>query len=179
MNIGLIGYGYWGPNVAKNIFANKKLQLHTICDLKLERLEKARNLYIEQSRYTMDYHDILDNPEIRAVAIAVETSAHYQVAKDALNAGKHVYIEKPFTSTVNEAEELASLAAEKNLIIHVDHIMLYHPCIQKIGELIASGELGELLYIEAMRMNLGQIKKDVSAMGDLAVHDLSIIDRWT
>ena len=176
MNIGLIGYGYWGPNVAKNIFANKKLQLHTICDLKLERLEKARNLYVEQSCYTMDYHDILDNPEIRAVAIAVETSAHYQVAKDALNAGKHVYIEKPFTSTVNEAEELASLAAEKNLIIHVDHIMLYHPCIQKIGELMASGELGELLYIEAMRMNLGQIKKDVSAMGDLAVHDLSIID---
>lgn len=176
MNIALIGYGYWGPNVAKNIFANKKLRLHTICDLKQARLDKARNLYVEQSRYETDYHKLLGNPEILAVAVAVETSAHYQVVKDALNAGKHVYVEKPFTSTVREAEELTSLAASKGLIIHVDHIMMYHPCIQKIRDLIVADELGDLLYIEAMRMNLGQIKKDVSAMADLAVHDLSIID---
>lgn len=176
MNIALIGYGYWGPNVAKNIFANKKLRLHTICDLKQVRLDKARNLYVEQARYETDYHKLLENPDIQAVAVAVETSAHYQVVKDALNAGKHVYVEKPFTSSVREAEELTSLAASKGLIIHVDHIMMYHPCIQKIRELILAGELGDLLYIEAMRMNLGQIKKDVSAMADLAVHDLSIID---
>lgn len=176
MNIALIGYGYWGPNVAKNIFANKKLCLHTICDLKQARLDKARNLYVEQSRYETDYHRLLENPDIQAVAVAVETSAHYQVVKDALNAGKHVYVEKPFTSSVREAEELTSLAASKGLIIHVDHIMMYHPCIQKVRELILAGELGDLLYIEAMRMNLGQIKKDVSAMADLAVHDLSIID---
>lgn len=176
MNIALIGYGYWGPNVAKNIFANKKLRLHTICDLKQARLDKAHNLYVEQSRYETDYHKLLSNPEIQAVAVAVETSAHFQVVKDALNAGKHVYVEKPFTSTVREAEELTQLAADKGLIIHVDHIMMYHPCIQKIRELIVADELGDLLYIEAMRMNLGQIKKDVSAMADLAVHDLSIID---
>lgn len=176
MNVALIGYGYWGPNVAKNIFANPKLRLHTICDLKQVRLDKARNLYVEQSRYETDYRKLLNNPEIHAVAVAVETSAHFQVVKDALNAGKHVYVEKPFTSTVSEAEELANLAADKDLIIHVDHIMMYHPCIKKIRDLIVSGELGEFLYIEAMRMNLGQIKKDVSAMADLAVHDLSIID---
>lgn len=176
MNIALIGYGYWGPNVAKNIFANKKLCLHTICDLKQARLDKAHNLYVEQSRYETDYRKFLSNPDIQAVAVAVETSAHFQVVKDALNAGKHVYVEKPFTSTVREAEELAELAAKKGLIIHVDHIMMYHPCIQKIRDLIVADELGELLYIEAMRMNLGQIKKDVSAMADLAVHDLSIID---
>lgn len=176
MNIALIGYGYWGPNVAKNIYANKKLNLHTICDLKEARLEKARSLYVEHSRYEIDYKKLLSNPEIKAVAIAVETSAHFSVAKDALNAGKHVYVEKPFTSTVQEAEELAALALSKGLIIHVDHIMMYHPCIQKIRELIITGELGDLLYVEAMRMNLGQIKKDVSAMADLAVHDLSIID---
>lgn len=175
-NIALIGYGYWGPNVAKNIFANKKLCLHSICDLKLNRLEKARHLYVEQVKYETDYHRILSNPEIQAVAIAVETSAHFQVAKDALEAGKHVYIEKPFTATVKEAEELTSLAEREGLTIHVDHIMIFHPCIQKIRELVESGELGELLYIEAMRMNLGQIKKDVSAMADLAVHDLAIID---
>ena len=176
MNIALIGYGYWGPNVAKNIFSNKKLRLHTICDLKQARLDRAHNLYVEQSRYETDYLKLLGNPEIQAVAIAVETSAHFQVVKDTLNAGKHVYVEKPFTSTVREAEELTNMAASKNLIIHVDHIMMYHPCIQKIRELIVSGELGDFLYIEAMRMNLGQIKKDVSAMADLAVHDLSIID---
>lgn len=176
MNIALIGYGYWGPNVAKNIFANKKLRLHTICDLKQVRLDKAHNLYVEQSLYETDYRKVLRNPEILAVAVAVETSAHFQLVKDALNAGKHVYVEKPFTSTVSEAEVLRNLAYEKGLIIHVDHIMMYHPCIQKIRELIVSGELGEFLYIEAMRMNLGQIKKDVSAMADLAVHDLSIID---
>lgn len=176
MNIALVGYGYWGPNVAKNIFANKKLRLHTICDLKQARLDKAHNLYVEQSRYETEYHKVLSNPEIHAVAVAVETSAHFQVVKDALNAGKHVYVEKPFTSTVSEAEELTHLAASKGLIIHVDHIMMYHPCIQKIRDLIVADELGDLLYIEAMRMNLGQIKKDVSAMADLAVHDLSIID---
>jgi predicted dehydrogenase len=176
MNIALIGYGYWGPNVAKNIYANKKLRLHTICDLKPARLEKAHNLYVEHSSYETDYQKVLSNPEVQAVAVAVETSAHFQVVKDALNAGKHVYVEKPFTSTVKEAEELTALAGKNGLIIHVDHIMMYHPCIQKIRDLVVSGELGELLYIEAMRMNLGQIKKDVSAMADLAVHDLSIID---
>lgn len=176
MNIGLIGYGYWGPNVAKNIFANRRVALHTICDLKQARLDRARNIYVEQTRYETDYRKVLDNPGIHAIALVVETSAHFSIAKEALDAGKHLYIEKPFTSTVAEAQELTRLAADKGLTIHVDHIMIYHPCIQKIRELVILGELGELLYVEAMRMNLGQIKKDVSAMSDLAVHDLSIID---
>jgi len=176
LNVALIGFGYWGPNIAKNIFANKKLHLHTICDLKQARLDKAHTLYVEQSKYETDYRKLLSNPEIKAIAVAVETSAHFQVVKDSLNAGKHVYVEKPFTSTVSEAENLRNLAASKGLIIHVDHIMMYHPCIQRIRALITADELGDLLYIEAMRMNLGQIKKDVSAMADLAVHDLSIID---
>lgn len=176
MNLGLIGYGYWGPNVAKNIYANKNLRLHTICDLKQQRLDKAKSLYAEHTEYETNYEKILNDPDINAVAVAVETSAHYRVVKDALLAGKHVYVEKPFTSTVKEAEELSELAKAKNLIIHVDHIMMYHPCVKKIRELIVSGEIGDLIYVEAMRMNLGQIKKDVSAMADLAVHDLSIID---
>lgn len=176
MKIGLIGFGYWGPNVAKNIFANKKLSLHTICDKKQARLDKAHSIYIEQCRYETDYRVLLSNPDIDAIAVAVETSAHFQLVKHALEAGKHVYVEKPFTSTVAEAEELTALAKAKGLTIHVDHIMIYHPCVQRIKTVIESGDLGELLYIEAMRMNLGQIKKDVSAMADLAVHDLSIID---
>ena len=176
MNVGLIGYGYWGPNVAKNIYANKNLRLHTVCDLKQNRLDKAKSLYAEHTVYDTNYENLLNNPDINAVAVAVETSSHYRVVKHALMAGKHVYVEKPFTSTVKEAEELAVLAKARNLIIHVDHIMMYHPCVQKIREIIVSGEIGDLIYVEAMRMNLGQIKKDVSAMADLAVHDLSIID---
>lgn len=176
INIGLIGFGYWGPNVAKNIHANKELNLYSICDYKDDRLEKAKSIYIEQTTYQSDYKKLLSNPEIQAIAVAVETSGHYKLVKEALLAGKHVYVEKPFTSTVKEAEDLQKLAQELNLIIHVDHIMIFHPAIQEIKSLIKNKELGDILYIDAMRMNLGQIKKDVSAMWDLAVHDLSIID---
>lgn len=176
INVGLIGFGYWGPNVAKNIHANKKLNLYSICDYNEDRLEKAKSIYIEQTTYQSDYKKLLSNPDIEAIAVAVETSGHYKLVKEALLARKHVYVEKPFTSTVKEAEELQELAQELNLIIHVDHIMIFHPAIQKIKSLIKNRELGDILYIDAMRMNLGQIKKDVSAMWDLAVHDLSIID---
>lgn len=179
LNIALIGFGYWGPNVARNIYNNKKFNLHTICDKKLDRLEKAKSVYIKQCEYETNYQIILKNPEIDAVAIAVETSAHYELAKDALLAEKHVYVEKPFTSTIEEAAKLDDLANKNNLVIHVDHIMIFHPIIQKIKQLVDAGELGDIIYIDAMRMNLGQIKKDVSAMWDLAVHDLSIIDFLT
>lgn len=176
LNVGLIGFGYWGPNVARNIHTNPQLNLHTICDIKSDRLEKAKSIYIAQTNYASDYKTLLANLDIQAIAIAVETSGHYPLVKEALHAGKHVYVEKPFTSTVKEAEELKQLAESLGLIIHVDHIMIFHPVIQKIKSLMNNGELGEILFIDAMRMNLGQIKKDVSAMWDLAVHDLSIID---
>ncbi len=176
IDIALIGFGYWGPNVARNIHANPNLNLHTICDIKQARLEKAKSIYIAQTCYETDYKKLFENDEIQAIAIAVETNGHYHLVKEALLAGKHVYVEKPFTSTVKEAKELETLAKELNLIIHVDHIMIFHPIIQKIKYLMDNGELGDILFIDAMRMNLGQIKKDVSAMWDLAVHDLSIID---
>ncbi|RNF48794.1 gfo/Idh/MocA family oxidoreductase [Marinomonas hwangdonensis] len=179
LNIGLIGYGYWGPNVARNLHVNSKICLKWICDNKYERIEKAKSTYIAQTNYTQDHHMLMNDPELDAVAIAVETSAHYYLVKQALLAGKHVYVEKPFTSTVKEAEELHDLATKLNLKIHVDHIMVHHPVIKKIADLVNSGELGDILYIDAMRMNLGQIKKDVSAMWDLAVHDLAIIDFLT
>jgi len=176
ISIALIGYGYWGPNVARNIHINPNLNLHTICDIKEDRLEKAKSIYLAQLNYELNYKKILENDEIQAIAIAVETSGHYSLVKEALLAGKNVYVEKPFTSTVKEAQELEELSKELNLIIHVDHIMIFHPIIKKIKSLIENDELGDILYIDAMRMNLGQIKKDVSAMWDLAVHDLAIID---
>ncbi|MGI1999998.1 Gfo/Idh/MocA family protein [Shewanella frigidimarina] len=176
INIGLIGYGYWGPNVARNIHANVNLKLFAICDYQVQRLDKAKSIYIEQTTYETDYKQLLTNPEIQAIAIAAETSAHFQLVKESLLAGKHVYVEKPFTSTSEEAIELKELADSLNLIIHIDHIMIFHPVLTKIKSLIDTDEIGDILYIDAMRMNLGQIKKDVSAMWDLAVHDLSIID---
>lgn len=176
IEVALIGYGYWGPNVARNLFNNQKVKLHSICDYDESRLEKAKKVYVEQVNYEEDYKKLLENEAIKAIAIAVETSSHFKLAKEALLSGKDIYVEKPFTSTVEEAQELADLSKELGRIIHVDHIMIFHPIIQKINDLLESGELGDILYIDAMRMNLGQIKKDVSAMWDLAVHDLSIID---
>ncbi len=177
--ISLIGFGYWGPNVAKNIYNNNDMVLYSICDYQESRLKIARSIYIEQTCYELDYKKILSDPEIDAVAIAVETSGHFNLTKEALLSGKHVYIEKPFTDTVAEAEELKELADSLGLIIHVDHIMIYHPVIRKIKEMFDSGELGDILYFDSMRMNLGQIKKDVSAMWDLSIHDLSIVDYIT
>lgn len=115
INIGLIGFGYWGPNVAKNIHANKDLNLYSICDYKEDRLEKAKSIYIEDKHvWIWFYKKLLTNPHIQAIAVAVETSGHYKLVKEALLAGKHVYVEKPFTSTVKEAEELQELARIKS-----------------------------------------------------------------
>lgn len=176
IKIALVGYGYWGPNVAKNLYANNKYDFVTICDKKKDRLQKAKKLYAESVEYTTDFEEVLNNNEISAIALAVETSAHYKLAKQAILKGKDIYVEKPFTENVRQAEELRLLANERGCIIHVDHIMVYHPVIKKIKELIDSGILGEIIYFDCSRINLGQLKNDVSAMWDLSVHDLSIID---
>ena len=179
LGVALVGYGYWGPNVAKQLYRNENYRFKTICDLKRNRLKKARELYADSIEYTEDYKDILADSEIDLVAIAVETKSHYELAKQALLSGKHIYVEKPFTDNVIQAEELKRIAAEKKLYIHVDHIMVYHPAIRKIKEIIQSGDLGDILYISCYRQNLGNIKNDVNAMWDLSVHDLSVIDYLT
>ncbi len=176
IRIGLVGYGYWGPNVARNLYKNDQFKFTTICDKKEDRLHKAKKMYANELIFTENFQDLLDDENLDAIALAVETSAHFELAKQALFAGKHIYVEKPFTSTVEEAEELNRIAKERNLIIHVDHIMVYHPVIRKIKELIDSGDIGEIFYFDCSRMNLGNIKNDVSSMWDLSVHDLSIID---
>lgn len=179
IKIALIGYGYWGPNVARNLYKNKEYDFVAICDKKVDRLNLAKKVYANAVEYIEDYKKIIENPEINAVALAVETSSHYALAKEALLAGKHVYVEKPFTDNVKDAEELYALAQKTGLKIHVDHIMVYHPVIRKIKEIIDKGELGELLYFDCSRINLGNIKNDVNSMWDLSVHDLSIIDYLT
>lgn len=179
IKIASIGYGYWGPNVARNLYKNKEYEFVAICDKKPERLDLAKKVYANAVKYIENHREIMEDSEIDAVALAVETSAHYALAKEALLAGKHVYVEKPFTDSVKDAEELYEIAKERNLRIHVDHIMVYHPVIRKIKEIIDSGEFGDLLYFYCSRINLGNIKNDVSSMWDLSVHDLSIIDYLT
>lgn len=125
INIGLVGYGYWGPNVAKNIYKNDNFNLKYICDKKTDRLELAHQLYANDVLYTTDFNHILNDPQIDAVALAVETSAHYDLAKKSLLANKHIYVEKPFTDSVKQALDLKSIAEERNLKIHVDHIMVF------------------------------------------------------
>ena len=175
-NFALIGYGYWGPNVARNIYKNKHINLRYICDLKQERIDLAKDLYANDVLYTKNYDEILNDKNIDAVCLAVETSSHFELGKRVINAGKHLYIEKPFTDNVVQAKELKELANKKNVVVHVDHIMIYHPAMIKVKEIIDSGELGDIIYIDCSRMNLGKVKNDVSAMWDLSVHDLSIID---
>ncbi len=176
IKIGLVGYGYWGPNVAKNIYKNKNLDFAYICDKRQERLELAKSIYAETVNYTQDYLDIINDSTVNAVALAVETSSHYELAKLALMAGKDLYVEKPFTDNVQDAIELKNLAERGGVIIHVDHIMVYHPAIRKMKEIIDSGEIGEFIWIDCSRLNLGQVKNDVSSMWDLTVHDLAIVE---
>lgn len=176
LNFALIGYGYWGPNVARNLYKNKNINFKYICDLKQERLDLAKDLYANDLQYTRAFDDVLSDASIDAVCLAVETSAHYELAQRVIDSGKHLYVEKPFTNNLLQAEELKALANKKGIIIHVDHIMIYHPAIVKIKEIMEAGELGDIIYIDCSRMNLGKVKNDVSAMWDLSVHDLSIID---
>ncbi len=176
LNFALIGYGYWGPNVARNLYKNKQINFKYICDLKQDRLDLAKDLYANDVLYTKNFDDVISDKSIDAVCLAVETSSHFELGKQVIEAGKHLYVEKPFTDNVDQAIELKRLADENGVTIHVDHIMIYHPAIEKIKEIIDAGELGDIIYIDCSRMNLGKVKNDVSAMWDLSVHDLSIVD---
>ncbi len=176
LNFALIGYGYWGPNVARNLYKNKNINFKYICDLKQDRLDLAKDLYANDVEYTQHFDDVIADETIDAVCLAVETSAHFELGKRVIESGKNLYVEKPFTDNVVQAVELKELAEKKGVKIHVDHIMIYHPAIMKIKEIIDAGELGDIIYMDLSRMNLGKVKNDVSAMWDLSVHDLAIID---
>lgn len=176
MKIALIGYGYWGPNLARNINSIASMDFVGICECNKERLERARSVYGDALIYTDDYHVFLEDPEINAVAIATPTKVSYGIAMDALEAGKHIFIEKPIASNSEKAENIKAQAEKHKAIVHCDHIMLYHPVIRYIKSMMDTGELGDLLYIDIARVNLGPLRQDVNALLDLAVHDIALID---
>ena len=179
IKITLIGCGYWGSRVLKAILRTPGLELAAVCDKDPKQLEQLRLTYADSLFYADDYQQLLKDPSIDAVALTVPAGAHFKLAEQALAAGKHVFIEKPFTETLAQAERLYELAKEKERRIHVDHIMVYHPAVRKMKELLEENCLGELRYMEMRRSSFGGARSDVSVLQDLGVHDISIIDYLT
>lgn len=175
LRVGIVGLGYWGPNLARNVAACPATDLSGLCDRDRARLDRVGSLYPTARRHT-DIDELLADDEIDAVAVATPVGTHHVLVKAALEADKHVLVEKPLTASSSEAAELLALAEARGRVLMVDHVFLYSPAVRKLAELYASGELGDLLFIDSVRINLGLLQHDVNVLWDLAPHDLSIID---
>ncbi|MGA2416855.1 MAG: Gfo/Idh/MocA family oxidoreductase [Candidatus Sulfotelmatobacter sp.] len=175
VKFGVIGYGYWGPNVVRNLDRLEEADVVAVCDKSPAARRKVAKAYPDV-RVTDDAAELMASPEIDAIAVVTPVWTHYELAKAALQHGKHIFVEKPFTSNAAQAEELIELAARKNLKIMVDHTFLFTGAVQKIKQLLHEGALGKLYYYDSTRVNLGLFQHDVNVVWDLAPHDLSIID---
>jgi len=175
IKIGLIGYGYWGPNLARNFNSNPNFELSAICDFAPDRLEAAGRLY-HHVKLVNRTEDIFNDSQLDAIAVATPVSTHFDLAKAALESGRHVWLEKPMTEKVEQGEELVELAIKKKKLLLVDHTFVYTGAVRKIRELIDKGELGDLIYYDSTRVNLGLFQQDVDVIWDLAPHDISIMD---
>ena len=175
IKIGVIGYGYWGPNVVRNFYNVPEVKLVSVCDKRSESLDRLQSVY-PNIEVTNDANDILLSTDIDAVAVVTPVSTHFELARKALQNGKHVFVEKPFTCTSDQAETLIELAEKKKLKIMVDHTFLFTGAVRKMKQLISDGTLGPLYYYDSVRVNLGLFQHDVNVIWDLAPHDLSIMD---
>ncbi|MGL4484269.1 MAG: Gfo/Idh/MocA family protein, partial [Anaerovoracaceae bacterium] len=177
MQVVLIGYGYWGPNIAKNLSSSNKTELYGICDNDRTKLEKAKAIFGDSVKYFDDYRKVLLDENVQVCAVALRDDIGQTVAKEVLKSKKHLFMEKPMAIDMKDALLLKKLAEENAVKIHVDHVLIYNPVVKIIKSIIDSGELGEVIHFESNRANLGpHIKQDMNAMWDLAVHDLAIID---
>jgi len=175
IKFGVVGYGYWGPNVVRNLHSMPNVDITAVCDKSSDSRKKVHKNH-PQTYVTADASEIMTSPEIDAVAIVTPVWTHFELAKTALEHGKHVFVEKPFTSNVRQAEELLELADRKNLKIMVDHTFLFTGAVKKIKQLVQDGLLGKLYYYDSTRVNLGLFQHDINVVWDLAPHDLSILD---
>src|SRR5271169_7039296 len=175
VKFGVVGYGYWGPNVVRNLDRLDEAEVVAVCDKSAASRRKVAKAY-PGVRVTDDAAELMSSPEIDAIAVVTPVWTHYELAKAALENGKHVFVEKPFTSNAAQAEELINLAEKKNLKIMVDHTFLFTGAVKKISQLVDDGALGKLYYYDSTRVNLGLFQHDVNVVWDLAPHDLSIID---
>jgi predicted dehydrogenase len=175
MNFGVIGYGYWGPNVVRNLTTLEGSQVLAIADLSPAARTRAKKLY-PGINVTADTNEVLTSPAIDAIAIVSPVWTHFELAKTALENGKHVFVEKPLTSNAAQGEELIELALKKNLKLMVDHTFLFTGAVKKISQLLDEEALGKLYYYDSTRVNLGLFQHDINVLWDLAPHDLSIMD---
>lgn len=175
IKVGVVGCGYWGPNLIRNFNENYHTNIKYACDLDTEKLERIRLRY-PSIITTTNYKDLLKDKDLQVVAIATPPHTHYRLAREALESGKHVFVEKPLTSTVRDGERLVEIAKKKNLILFIDHIFIYTGALKKMKEFVSSGEIGDIYYFDSVRVNLGLFQSDVNVVWDLAPHDLSIMD---
>ena len=174
VKVGVVGCGYWGPNLIRNLRQSGECQLKLVCDMNAERLSHMRRLYPEVAT-TSSFEDLLNGADLDAVVIATPVRFHYEMAMAALRAGKHVFIEKPMARTEAEAEEIVALAEREGLVVMVGHTFLFSPAVRRMKEIVDAGDIGEVQYISARRLNLGLFQKDINVAWDLAPHDISIL----
>jgi predicted dehydrogenase len=174
MKVGVIGYGYWGPNLVRNLAEMEGADLRWCADKRPDRRALAKKRY-PFLQVTEDAADVIDDPALDAVVIATPVSTHYPLAKQALERGKHVLIEKPMARSAAEAQELLELAERNGLVLMVDHTFIYTGAVRRMKEILDVGELGELYYLDSVRVNLGFFQSDIDVLWDLAPHDLAIL----
>jgi predicted dehydrogenase len=175
IKIGVIGYGYWGPNLVRNFAETAQATVAAVADLDQKKLAAVQRRY-PSVKTTTNFQDLLKDPGIDAIAIATPVSSHFELGMAALKAGKHLWIEKPMTETSLQARKLVDEAARRQRVLIVDHTFLYTGAVRKIAEIIKKGDLGRMYYYDSIRVNLGLFQRDVSVISDLAVHDFSILD---
>ena len=175
IRVGVIGCGYWGPNLVRNFARNPHSQVEAVCDLRYERAVRVGTEY-RIPTVTDRLEEVLKAPDVDLVVIATPSFTHFELAKAALNAGKHVLVMKPLATRTEHAEELCELAQRQGLLVAVDHTFVFTGAVRKMKELIAAGEIGDLYYFDSVRINLGLIQTDVNVVWDLAPHDVSIMD---
>jgi len=173
LRIGVVGLGYWGPNLARNFAQLPSAELAWCCDADAERRARV-GAQFPDARLTNRFDDLLEDEVLDAVAVATPVPTHHALAAAALRADKHVFVEKPLAWTVAEAQELEALAAERARTLMVGHLLRFHPGVVKLRELIDSGELGDVRYVYGNRQNLGVIREDENALWSLGVHDISV-----
>jgi predicted dehydrogenase len=177
INAALVGVGYWGPNVARALSEVDGARLHTVCDADPARLDRLRRHY-PGTKFVSDFEAVLADDAVDAVIIATPVFTHHNLARKALLAGKHVFVEKPLAATSAHCEDLIRVAAEGSLTLMVGHVFLYNAAVRKVKTYIDSGELGEVRYIYSQRLNLGQVRQDVNALWNFGPHDVSILCYW-
>ena len=175
INLGLIGYGYWGPNLLRNFAETPGLNVGAVSDLDTSKLALVQRRY-PAVKTTTDYRELLNDPAIDAIAIATPVHTHFELARAALRAGKHLWLEKPMTESLAQARELVDEAERRHRTLLIDHTFVYTGAVAKMAEIIQAGDLGRIYYYDSVRVNLGLFQRDVSVISDLAVHDFSILD---